>query len=288
MRSLSETLLAAQKQAAYMPYVKLEAKNMIGGVTRLDWQRLYEGAEEDYFHALTMPADGSLVRVRITPPSDSRKLYYQRIAAPDEESDFSQWTNTGQYNTVITAAASLGTEVSIFWIKSDRKIQRIVSTDCGQSWSAPQIIDYSPTTAINGISAAYKPNGDIALFFADQSILYVKKYTGGAWQARSAWDKSSGTLSGVAAIYDGDWRLFVTGQDIEDNYRLWSLVYGDGGDVPAGEWGELKSFAQAPADSGYVYRHAFLDKPDVFRAFFIEQFSGSQPYSSVPTVELKP
>jgi len=112
MRSLSETLLAAQKEATRTPYVKLEAKNKVAGVVRYDWSRLYNGSEDDYFHAVTMPGDGSLIRVRITPPSDSRKLYRQRVADPDPESDFSQWVYTNQYNAVIVACCSSGAEVS--------------------------------------------------------------------------------------------------------------------------------------------------------------------------------
>jgi len=278
MRNLSETLLSAQKQASHTPYVKLEAGNKIAGVTRLDWIRLYNGPEDDYFHAVTIPGDGSLVRVRITPPSDSRKLFRQRVADPDPESDFSQWTYTSQYNAVIVAAASLGAEVSIFWIKSDRKVQRIKSTDYGISWGSPELIDYSPTTAINGITAAYKPNGDIALFFADQATLYVKKYESGQWQTKSAWDKTTGALSGVAAVYDGDWNLFVTGQDTDGNFKLWSLVYGDGGDVAAGTWSDLKEFAQAPSGGNFEYHRAFLDKPYVFRCFYVEKFTGSEAY----------
>lgn len=131
MRTLSETLLAAQKQATHTPYVKLEACNKIASIIRLDWTRLYNGQEDDYFHAVTMPGDGSLIRARITPPSDSRKLYRQRVANPGAASDFSQWSYTNQYDAVIVAAASLGAEVSIFWTKSDRKIQRIKSTDYG-------------------------------------------------------------------------------------------------------------------------------------------------------------
>ena len=72
MRSLTSTLLAAQKQATRSPYVKVEAKNTISGVVKLDWTRLYTGSEDGYFHALTMPSDGSLIRVRITLPADSR------------------------------------------------------------------------------------------------------------------------------------------------------------------------------------------------------------------------
>ena len=120
MRSLSSTLLAAQKEASRIPYVKVEAKNKIAGTVRLDWTRLYTGTEADYFHALTIPGDGSLIRVRLTPPADGRKLYRQRVANPSPESDFSQWTYGSQYNIVTVAACSLGAEVSIFWIKSDR------------------------------------------------------------------------------------------------------------------------------------------------------------------------
>jgi len=82
MRSLTSTLLAAQKQLAITPYVKVEARNKIAGVVRYDWTRLYTGSENDYFHALTMPGDGSLIRARITPPADSRKLYRQRVPNP--------------------------------------------------------------------------------------------------------------------------------------------------------------------------------------------------------------
>ncbi|HUV43391.1 MAG TPA: hypothetical protein VMW13_01040, partial [Dehalococcoidales bacterium] len=74
MRQLSSTLSAAQKSASRTPYVKLEARAKIAGVVRLDWDRLYTGSEDDYFHGMTIPGDGSLVRTRITPPGDARKL----------------------------------------------------------------------------------------------------------------------------------------------------------------------------------------------------------------------
>ncbi len=273
MKSLTSSLLAAQKQSSRTPCVKLTASNIASGITRLNWQRLYQGSEEDYYHAMTLAGDGSMIRVRITPPSDSRKLYRQRVANPSPESGFSQWDYCSQYNAVIVAIASLGAEVSIFWIKSDRKIQRLKSTDYGSSWSSPELIDYSPTTAINGIAAAYKPSGDLALFFADQSTLYVKELIGGQWQTKQSWDKNTGVLSGVAATYDSDYNLFLTGQDQDGNYHLWSLVYSEG------DWSELKTFAQAPAGGDYQYRQAFLAKPDVHRAFFIEKYQGVQAYS---------
>ena len=279
MRSLSATLLATQKEASHVPYVKVEAKNKIVGIVRLDWTRLYTGSEDDYFHALTIPNDGSLIRVRITPPSDSRKLYRQRVANPTPQSDFSQWTYSNQYNAVIATCCSLGSEVSIFWIKSDRAIYRIKSTDCGATFGSPELIDYSPTTAIYGIAAAYKPNGDLALFFADQVTLYVKKNVSGNWQNKATWDKTTDDLSGVAAVYDGDWNLLITGEDSNNNFKLWSLIYGDGDEVTADTWSDLKEFASAPSDGDFEHRRIFMDKPDVYRCLFIEKFTGTQAYS---------
>lgn len=278
MRTLSATLLSAQKQPSTTPYVRVEARNKIAGVVRYDWTRLYTGSEPDYFHALTMPGDGSLIRARITPPADSRKLYRQRVPNPGPSSDFSSWVYTDQYNAIVVAAASLGAEVSIFWIKNDRSIYQLKSNDYGATWDSPALLGYTPTTAINGIAAAYKPNGDIALFYADQATLYVKKRTGGSWGSAAAWDKSTGDLSGVASVYSGDWNLLVSGKDSNNNFKLWSLVYGDGSDVAAGAWSSLKEIASAPSGGDFEYHRPFIDKPDVYRFFFIEKFTGSVAY----------
>ncbi|MDI6814938.1 MAG: hypothetical protein QMC90_02490 [Dehalococcoidales bacterium] len=286
MRTLSSTLLAAQKQATHIPYVKVEACNKISGVVRLDWTRLYTGTEADYFHAVTMPGDGSLIRVRIALPVDSRKLYCQRVASPSPSSDFSTWTYTNQYNAAVVACCSLGAEVSIFWINGvNRAIYQLKSTDYGVSWGTPTLLGYSPTTAIYGIAAAYKANGDIALFYADQATLYVMKRIGGSWGGATAWDKTTGDLSGVACVYDGDWNLFVTGKDSDGNFKLWSLVYGDGGDVAADTWSDLKEFASAPSGGSFEYHGAFMDKPalggkpDVYRVFYVEKFTGTESYN---------
>jgi len=279
MRELTSTLLATQKQASATPFVKVEAVNSVAGVVRYKWSRLYDGSEDDYFHAVAVPADGSLNRFRITLPSDSRKLYRQRVAVAGPESDFTQWMYTGQYNVVVAAAASLGAEVSLFWIKSNREVRRIKSTDYGANWGSPELLDYSPTTSVYGISAAYKPGGDLAVFFADQSTLYVKKCISGQWQAKSAWDKTTGDLSGVACVYGNDWDLLVTGKDTAGNYKIWSLVYGDGGNVSAGTWSALDELSSAPSNGDFQFLQPFLDKTETHRCFFIEKFTGTEACS---------
>ncbi|MHB8104661.1 MAG: hypothetical protein ACYDG5_03885, partial [Dehalococcoidales bacterium] len=92
MRTLTSTLLAAQKQGTSVPYIKVEAFSKIAGVDKYSWTRLYDGSENDYFHALTIAGDGSLIRARITPPGDAQKLYRQRVSNPGPGNDFSQWT----------------------------------------------------------------------------------------------------------------------------------------------------------------------------------------------------
>lgn len=86
-------------------------------------------------------------------------------------------------------------------------------------------------------------------------------------------------MSGLACVYDGDWNLLITGKDSDDNFKLWSLVYGDGSDVPAGTWSSLKEIASAPSGGDFEYCHPFLDKPDVYRCFFVEKFTDSEAYN---------
>lgn len=90
MRTLSDTLLGAQRSKSALPYVKVQVSNRVAGITRLDWERLYQGSEPDCFHAATIPGDGSLIRLRVASPGGA--LYRQRITSPGPGSDFSQWT----------------------------------------------------------------------------------------------------------------------------------------------------------------------------------------------------
>jgi len=279
MRTLSSTLLAAQKADSHIPYMKVVARSKLEGVGRLIWDRLYTGVEPDYYHAATMLGDGSLIRVRVGPGDDNNKLYRQRVVSPGPQSDFSAWTYTGQYSCQAVTVASHNAEVSIFWVTLNQELKCMVSTDYGATWGSAVTLDYSPYTLVEGISAAYKSNGDIAIFFTSENTLYVKKRVGGNWQEKSAWDKSTDYLTSVAVVYEGDWNLIITGQDSAGNFLVWSLVYGDGDAIPAGEWSEMKESASAPAGGNYEFRSVYMDKPAVFHAFYIEKFNGVQSYS---------
>src|SRR5438477_230514 len=93
MRLLSAPLLAAQKSASAVPYLKAVVSDRIGGIRRLAWSRLYTGSEPDGYHAAALPGDGSLIRAR---PSGGR-VYYQRdwnlvVAGSDSSGVAFVWT----------------------------------------------------------------------------------------------------------------------------------------------------------------------------------------------------
>jgi len=279
MRTLSGTLLAAQQSPSRIPYVSVMVSNKIAGVVRLDWESLYSGTETEKLHAATIPGDGSLVRVKVTLPGSGQTLYRQRVAGPGATSDFTQWVSTGKSSVLAATVSSLNAEVSIFWIDGSLKLQRLKSTDNGVTWGSAELISYVSSTAAYGITAAYKANGDLAVFYIIQNVLYVKKYVSGNWQSAAAWNKTTGDLSGVAGIYDGDWDLVVTGKDSSGNYKIWSLIYGDGGDVTAGTWAALQEIESAPAGGYFQFTYPTVDKPDVCRCFYTEIFSGTIAYN---------
>ena len=82
--------------------------------------------------------------------------------------------------------------------------------------------------------------------------------------------------------------MLVTGQDSSGNYKLWTTIYGDGGDVPAGNWSSLKELTSATSAGDFEYLTPFLVKADTTRLFFIEKYNGIEPYSRLFASHLIP
>jgi hypothetical protein len=295
MRTLTSSLLAAQKSASRTPAVQARARNLLSGTVNLRWTRLYSGTEPEGPHSMAIPEDGSMIRTRITPASDGRKLYRQRVTNPGPEADFSIWTYLNQYNVMAVAICSLSAEASLFWIKSNGEIDRSRSANNGYSWPTTDYPGYAPSgSGVTAAAAAYKPNGDLALFFTDTAALYIIISISGVWQARTAWNKMAGSLSGVSTTYDGDWKLLVSGTDTSGNPKIWSIIYGDGREEAFGSWSALKEIVSAPSGGGYEYKGIFLDKMNTeteeeqgitsYRCFFSENYIGneanSRPFAS--------
>jgi len=282
MRTLSSTLLSAQKQATRTPYLKVEIRQRIAAATRLDFQRIYEGPETDYLHAATSPGDSSLIRARLYPREPNPPyLYRQRVTNPGPGSDFTQWTNLGEVGyTGGTALASSGASVIHFWVGTDCKtIKYQESSDYGASWGSTQTL-ITTTNAVYHMAAAMKPNGDVCLFYWEGSAIKAIKRTSGSWGSPSTWTNTITICSGIGVTYQSDWNFIVSGRDTSDRRGVWSCIYGDGGSVPLGVWSALKNILLAEIDSNTDYKYPKLVYDGtIHRLTLTEVFAATQTYS---------
>ncbi|MDE2860065.1 MAG: hypothetical protein OYI31_05970 [Chloroflexota bacterium] len=140
MRSLTPTLLAAQRGGSAVPHVRVTVSDTAAGVARPVFRRLYTGDETNFYHASACAGDGSLVRVRVD-SSDSR-LYVQRVSNPGPSSDFTSWTRLNSVSaTANVAMTASGATLNIFYVDSrGTSIYRLESTNYGASWSSPTTV----------------------------------------------------------------------------------------------------------------------------------------------------
>ncbi|MBI4301760.1 MAG: hypothetical protein HY664_04055 [Chloroflexi bacterium] len=290
MRSLSSTLLAAQKSKSASPYVKIEIVDRVAGVARLNWSRLYTGSEADCYHALAVAGDGSLIRARVD--ASTYQLYYQRVTNPGPGSDFSGWTGVGTISSVSgIALASLGATVLIFYVATDQKTIYVKeSTDNGASWGSPVSIT-TASTSVGWLAADFSPSGVVALLYSVGGTVSVVKRTGGTWGAPQAWTNTVASITGFGCVHEGDWNVVVSGKDAANNFKVWTCVYGDGYSQSSGTWSALAELTTANDGSNVEFHCPFVGSADVFRLFVVEKYAASQSYSrpiwshSLPTAD---
>jgi len=278
MRNLSSTLLQAQKSGARLPDVKVEVVERVGGVTRPMWSQLHAGSEPDFFHAATMPGDGSLLRARVDP--NGYTLYLQRVADPGPDSDFSSWNSVCSVSSSSGIAfARSGAKVLLFYVDTNETTIYVrESNDNGASYgSATSVVTAAST--VGWLAADFNSQGDVALFYSVGDTIYAIKRTNGDWGSPAAWTNSVSAVTGLACVYHGDWNVMLSGQDSSNNYKVWTCVYGDGYSAGPGTWSSLAELTLSSAGSGVEFHCPYLAFPDVFRAFFVEKYTGTQSYS---------
>ena len=275
MRLLSSTLLAAQKAASGVPYVKAKVYDRIGGVRWLRWTRLYTGAEPDGYHAAAMAADGSLVRARVS----GGHVYYQRIASPGAGSAYSAWTDLGACANADVALCAEGTRVMLFYVDAaGTQVKLRESTDSGVTLGSA-VTAATGGGAVTWLAAAVKSGGDACLLYSVGAGVYTAKRTSGSWGSPAAWSNSVASVAGLAVSHLGDWNAAVAGTDAAGAAFLWSAVYGDGYLQGTGTWSALREAMRASAGAGVTFRAPFLGQPDVFRLSFVEKYTGTVAYS---------
>lgn len=277
MRSLSPTLLAAQKAASSVPYVQVTVSDRILGVPHPRWERLYGGSEADSYHDATMPGDGSLLRTRVDPAGPA--LYYQRTDDPGPGGPFGSWTSFGSVAGAGVGLSAAGAKVLLACVASNG-IDILVrdSADSGQTFESAQTA-VRAAAAVGWVAVALKSDGDALLVYSAGSGVYVSKRVGTSWTLPAAWPYAATTIRGLAVVHSGDYHLAVAAADGTGEAKLWTAIYGDGFGQAVDTWSPLGEVARAESGSSVSLRAPSLAVLDTHRLFFVEEYAGTVAYS---------
>ena len=276
MRTLSDALLRAQRSASSRPWVSVEVLDRMAGIARLRFQRLRTGVETPGPHALTVPADGNLVRARVD-PSASHNLYYQRVVSPSPTADFTRWISLGAVSRDgEIALCSSGGEVLLFSVSTNRRTIYVrASTDSGATFGQPANVTTASST-VTSLSAAFKPDGSVLLLYVIGNAVYAIRRSRGAWGSPRIWTNSLSRIDGVAVHFNRDWNVVVTGRNPGSSKSgVWTTVFRDGSAQALGTWSGLKAVTESRPGRTSDFLAPSLDRPDVDRLFFTERASGA-------------
>ena len=275
MRTLSATLLSAQRSRSAIPYPKVTFSDRIGGIRRLAFSRLYSGSEPDGYHAAAMPGDGALLRAR----SSSGRLYYQRVANPGTGSNFASWTDLEAAANACVALCADGSRALLFFVDPGGTVLKIrESNDSGATLGAATTAA-TASGAVTWVAAEVKANGDALLLYSVGATVYAVKRNGGTWGAPSAWTNSAASITGLACYYQDDWNIAVCGANAAGEAFVWTAIFGDGFLQAANTWSALREVTRASAGSNVSFRAPFISQPDTYRITFVEKYTGSAAYN---------
>jgi hypothetical protein len=286
VKSLTASLLAAQRSASALPYVRAVLADYDGYAQRGRFTRHYDGVEAANFHAAVIASDGALVRLRV----DGANLLVSRVANPTPGSDFSSWTNIATNvaaGTGIAMVRRTGSEIRVFWVVTGGvTINQRSSTDDGATWLTPGGIIVTGGAKTHLAAAASDgsggSNGDILLVWSEGAGLFRSRYNGGAgtWGARTAATPTFASLRGVAVTYVMDWQVVVTGTELTTTHpRVWAVRYGDGVNQASNTWGSLREVTGSYAGSNVEFTLPAVGyTQECFRLFFVERYLGSVAY----------
>ena len=223
MRPLTSTLRAAQQSASTVPQLRVRLFDRDVGAVRLRWQRLYTGTEPDGPCAVAVPADGSLLRARIDLAAGA--LTRQRVANPGPASDFTNWTSVA---TVAVGPrvgiAAAGTGALLVSVRTDGVTVDVrESTDPGATYPTTTLVA-TAAASVTAVACAMQADGSAAALYAEGGTVYaVTRTATGAWRAPVAWSQSLATINGLAAFFEVDYNVLVSGTNAAGEAGVWSL-----------------------------------------------------------------
>jgi len=288
LRTLSATLLIAQKKADRLPYIEAKVYDYEQGIKRLSWTRLYEGSEPDSHHGIAFDGQGSMHRIR---SGGSSTLLRQKITNPGPSSDYSQWTQIAADCAGSCAIAAQGARVYIFYRTTGNVLWKCYSHDYGQTWGDAQLVAYADVLSM---AACWWGTGDIVVCFAlksnelngivldtsDQTTSqHIKEFHGAATHIFL-------DTYGIGATYNPFWpaiEIVFAGKDSDSPYNHYDLFRTWFSDTY--NFGALESFLMSPdgEDTTYEYPDCHLPASaqsyETNRIIAVEKFTGTTAYT---------
>jgi len=282
VRSISGTLATAQKAAVRRPYMLVSVSDRHAGIRRLRWTQWYAGAEDDKGHAAVVAADGSLIRTRFS----GTTLYRSRVTTPVIGSDYSSWTTwtppiTPKANLIAFAKAGSTLRAFIVDDAIPSRVHSSISTDNGATWSG-FVLSFITTggPAVIALAAAGKSDGNFVVVTVDAgNDLQAHRWDGATWTTYTG--PTTPTFNGVAVFHSGDWNIIATDEDTTAAVPVQELrqyLFGDGFSQAPNTWSSGVVIQSAVTAAGLLFRSPYAAKPDVARATFRQQFTGSVAY----------
>lgn len=149
----------------------------------------------------------------------------------------------------------------------------------GSSWSSATTL-VTEASNIGAVALAFDDAGDACAFYAigTGTTLNRLRRTSGTWAgAGTNWSRSGSVanLTGLAAQWDGDYTLAITGLEVTTLHpRCWAAKMGDQL-LPTNAWSTLKGIAEADAASGVTFGYPSIVQVDgVYFATFQRTESG--------------
>jgi hypothetical protein len=285
MRTLSATLLAAQKKADRLPYVEAKVYDYEQGIKRLTWTRLYTGSEPDNHHGIAFDDQGSMHRIRA---AASNLLYYQKITNPGPSSDYTQWTQIASDCEGPCAIAAYGAKVYIFYRKTDNTLRKYYSHDYGQGWTNAELASYADVLSL---AACWWATGNIVVCFAltADELNGITLDTTTQTATPHTWaDATHPLLStyGIGATFNPFWpgcELALAGKESDslyNHYDLFRTRFSNTYNFLA-----MESFLMAPDGEAVTYEYPDCHLPSAAQEYestritAVEKYSGTTAYT---------
>lgn len=302
MKTLTSTLLAAQKKPHRLPYVEAKVYDYEAGIKRLSWTRVYEGSEPDNHHGIAFDGQGNMHRVR----SQGNDLYRQKQTLPFgvpasfpltfpvslvDGPTLDQWTQIATDCFGPCAIAAYGAKVYIFYRTTANVLWKYYSHDYGQSWNNAQL---SAHQNVLSLAACWKGTTDIVVCFALKGS-YPAELNGivldTSTQGTSQYEWYDGThplldTYGIGATYNPFWpaiEIVFAGKESDtpyNHYDLFRTKFSDSYSFLA-----LESFLMAPDGEDITYQYPDCHLPasaqsyETNRIIAIEKFVGTTAYT---------